>query len=172
MKYENVINLCEVSLFRYKDFVIFLSPKGRVVLNYPKKDDFQYQLTSGLIKVKKSSLVENRLESVVSGLKEFYHRKLNLIGIGFRAWCYFDNTRNCQVLCIKVGLSKDVLIFIPSDIVVLCLRPTLILLKGIDKKSVSLLACRIRSIKVPDAYKGKGIRYDNEIVRIKPGKQK
>jgi large subunit ribosomal protein L6 len=97
---------------------------------------------------------------------------LNLIGIGFRAWCYFDNTRNCQVLCIKVGLSKDVLIFIPSDIVVLCLRPTLILLKGIDKKSVSLLACRIRSIKVPDAYKGKGIRYDNEIVRIKPGKQK
>ena len=41
-------------------------------------------------------------------------------------------------------------------------------LKGIDKESVSLLACRIRSIKVPDAYKNKGIRYENEIVRIKP----
>jgi ribosomal protein L6P/L9E len=173
MKHEHVINLCEVSLFRYKDFVIFLSPKGRVVLKYSKKkDDFQYQLTSSLIKVKKASLVESKLESIVSGLKEFYHRKLNLIGIGFRAWCYFDNMKNCQVLCVKVGLSKDVLIFMPSDIIVLCLRPTLILLKGIDKESVSLLACRIRSIKVPDAYKNKGIRYENEIVRIKPGKQK
>ena len=173
MKYENTIKLCEVSLFRYKHFVIFLSPKGRILLNTSKKkNDFQYQLGSNLVKVRKSASSESRLESIVNGLKEFYHKKLSLVGIGFRAWCYFDRVKNCQVLCVKVGLSKDVLIFIPSDIIVLCLRPTLVLLKGVDKEAVSLLACKIRSIRVPDAYKGKGIRYENEIVNIKPGKQK
>jgi large subunit ribosomal protein L6 len=65
-----------------------------------------------------------------------------------------------------------VLIFVPADIIILCLKPTLIFIKGFDKESVSLIACHIRSIKVPDSYKGKGIRYENELVRIKPGKQK
>jgi len=64
------------------------------------------------------------------------------------------------------------LISIPSDVIILCLKPTLILIKGVDKDAVSLLACQIRSIKTPDVYKGKGIRYENEIVNIKPGKQK
>ena len=98
--------------------------------------------------------------------------KLNLVGIGFRAWCYFDSIKNCQVLIVKLGLSKDVLVFIPSDIIVLCLRPTLILIKGVDKEEVGRMAREIRSIRVPDSYKGKGVRYENEVIHIKPGKQK
>ena len=166
MKYEKSIDLHDVSFFRYNDSIILLSPKGRVILEIPKnKIDFQYQ-------IKKTILSESKLESILNGFKVFYYKKLSLVGIGFRAWWYFDKTKNCQVLLIKVGLSKDVLVMIPANVIVLCLKPTLILIKGIDKEAVSLLACQIRSIKVPDAYKGKGIRYENEIINIKPGKQK
>ena len=53
----------------------------------------------------------------------------------------------------KVGFSKDVLIFIPQDVIVLCLKPTLILVKGIDKYSVSLTAHKIKSVKNPTHIK-------------------
>ena len=173
MKYEKSIDLHDVSFFRYNDSIILLSPKGGVILEIPKnKIDFQYQIKKNLLQIKKTILSESKLESILNGFKVFYYKKLSLVGIGFRSWCYFDKTKNCQVLLIKVGLSKDVLVMIPANVIVLCLKPTLILIKGIDKEAVSLLACQIRSIKVPDAYKGKGIRYENEIINIKPGKQK
>lgn len=173
MKHKSLIDLNGISLFRYENFVIFLGSKGRAVLDISKdRSLFQCQLSSDSLTINKVLVSENKLEYVINGLKTFYHKKLNLIGIGFRAWLYFDKIKNCQVLSIKVGLSRDVLIFVPSDVVILCLRPTLILIKGIDKEAVSLLASQIKSIKIPDAYKGKGIRYENEIIQIKPGKQK
>ena len=173
MKYENLVNLNDVSLFRYKDHIIFLSSKGRIVLNMSKRhSNFCYQISSDSLKINKSLPIECKLESIINGLSEFYHKKLNLVGIGFRSWCYFDKEKNCQVLCVKVGFSKDVLISIPSDVIILCLKPTLILVRGVDKDSVSLMARKIKSIKKPDAYKGKGIRYENEVIHLKPGKQK
>ncbi len=163
----------EILGFKTGQHIIFLNSKGRVVLNVSKSDSYpKCQIDSNVLKIDKSSLFENKIDSILTGLQTFYHRKLSLVGIGFRAWCYFDQAKNCQVLAIKVGLSRDVLIFVPADIIILCLKPTLIFIKGFDKESVSLIACQIRSIKVPDSYKGKGIRYENELVRIKPGKQK
>jgi len=173
MKYEKLVNLNDVSLFRYKDRIIFLSSKGRIVLDMSKRhSNFCYQISSDSLKINKSLPIECKLESIINGLSEFYHKKLNLVGIGFRSWCYFDKVKNCQVLCVKVGFSKDVLISIPSDVIILCLKPTLILVRGVDKDSVSLMARKIKSIKKPDAYKGKGIRYENEVIHLKPGKQK
>ena len=173
MKSNNAIDLKSICLFRYNDFVIFLNSKGRVILDMSKNDAYlKCQIGSNLIRLDQSLPLGNKIQSILDGLQTFYHKKLSLVGIGFRAWCYFDQVKRCQVLSIKVGLSRDVLIFVPSNIIVLCLRPTLILIKGVDKEAVSLMACQIRSIRVPDSYKGKGIRYENEIVRIKPGKQK
>jgi ribosomal protein L6P/L9E len=173
MKYENLVNLNDVSLFRYKDHIIFLSSKGRIVLDMSKThSNFCYQISSDSLKINKSLPIECKLESIINGLSEFYHKKLNLVGIGFRSWCYFDKVKSCQVLCIKVGFSKDVLISIPGDVIILCLKPTLILVRGVDKDSVSLMTRKIKSIKKPDAYKGKGIRYENEVIHLKPGKQK
>jgi len=172
MNYKNLIKLRGISLFRYSDFIVFLSSKGRLVLDIKsKRSFFQYKISSDFL-TSVSSSSENKLESLLNGLCSFYHKKVNLVGIGFRAWCYFDKSKNCQVLSIKLGLSKDVLVFVPSDIIVLCLRPTLILIKGINKKEVSQIARYIRSIKVPDSYKGKGVRYENEVIHLKPGKQK
>lgn len=173
MKYKNSISLDNISLFRYNDHIIFLSSKGRVVLNRFKNNaNTTYQISPSSITIHKNFLMQCKVESIISGLCEFYHKKLSLVGIGFRAWCYFDKAKNSQILCIKVGLSKDVLISIPQDVIVVCLKPTLILVKGMDKNSVSLTASKIKSIKKPDAYKGKGIRYENEVIHIKPGKQK
>lgn len=173
MKYKNSINLNDISLFRYNDYIIFLSSKGRVILNRSKDNSGScYQIASNSITINNRSSIQCKVESVINGLREFYTKKLSLVGIGFRAWCYFDKVKNCQVLCVKVGLSKDVLISLPQDVIVVCLKPTLILVKGVDKDSVSLAAHKIKSIKKPDAYKGKGIRYENEVIHIKPGKQK
>jgi ribosomal protein L6P/L9E len=173
MKHQSLLDLTGICLFRFKNFVIFVGSKGRFILDISKNSSFCLSLVnSNLLTVNKILMFDNKLESIIYGLKTFYHKKLNLVGIGFRAWSYFDKKQNCQVLSIKVGLSKDVLIFVPSHVVILCLRPTLIIIKGIDKEAVSLLASQIKSIKIPDAYKGKGIRYENEIIQIKPGKQK
>jgi large subunit ribosomal protein L6 len=173
MERKNMIDLCGVSLFRYHNFIVFLGLKGRAVLDVEVKSSYsKFQMTSKSLKVVKPTFSESKLESMLNGLETFYHKKLNLVGIGFRAWCYFDSIKNCQVLIVKLGLSKDVLVFIPSDIIVLCLRPTLILIKGVDKEEVGRMAREIRSIRVPDSYKGKGVRYENEVIHIKPGKQK
>jgi len=173
MKHNDIINVKNICLFRYNDFVIFINSKGRVILNVSKNDTYlKCQIGSNSLKLDRSLPFGNKISSILNGLQTFYHKKLSLVGIGFRAWCYFDQAKNCQVLSIKVGLSRDVLIFVPSNIIVLCLRPTLILIKGVDKEVVSLMARHIRSIRVPDSYKGKGIRYENEIVHVKPGKQK
>ena len=173
MKHKNLIELKNVCLFRYNDAIIFLNSKGRVVLNLSKSDSYpKCQIDSNFLKIDKSLLFRNKIDSILTGLQTFYHKKLSLLGIGFRAWCYFDREKNCQVLVIKVGLSRDVLIFVPVNIIILCLKPTLVFIKGFDKQAVSSIARQIISIKVPDSYKGKGIRYENELVCIKPGKQK
>lgn len=173
MRYKNLINVKNVCLFRYNDFIILSNSKGRAVLEVPIVDFRQKrQLNLDYFKIDESFLFRNRINCILAGLETFYYKKLNLIGIGFRAWCYFDRLNNCQVLAIKVGLSRDVLIFVPSNMIVLCLKPTLVFIKGFDKEMVSLIACQIRSIRTPDSYKGKGIRYENEVVSIKPGKQK
>lgn len=172
MKHKNSFDIRDICLFRYNNFIIFLSPKGCVIVDTKlKKPSFQYQISSNLL-ISKSAFPENKLESLINGLSTFHYKKLNLVGIGFRGWVYFDKSRNCQILSIKLGFSRDVLIFIPSNIIILCLRSTLILIKGIDKEEVSQIARYIKLIKVPDSYKGKGVRYENEIIFIKPGKQK
>jgi len=172
MKYQNSFELHAIRLFRYNNFIVFLSLKGRMVVDVRvKKSFFQYQISSDSL-ISRSRSSENKLEALINGLYVFHYKKLNLVGIGFRAWVYFDKFKNCQVLSIKLGLSRDVLIFVPLNIIVLCLRSTLILIKGIDKEEVSHMARYIKLIKSPDFYKGKGVRYENEIIRIKPGKQK
>jgi len=172
MKYKNSFVLYSICLFRYNNSIVFLSSKGQMVVDVrAKKSFFQYQVSSDSL-TSKSTSSENKLEALINGLYVFHYKKLNLVGIGFRAWVYFDKFKNCQVLSIKLGLSRDVLIFVPLNIIVLCLRSTLILIKGIDKEEVSQMARHIRLIKSPDSYKGKGVRYENETIHIKPGKQK
>jgi len=170
MSYKMLRKLQGVSLFRFRGFVVFLSAKGRFVFDVSKTNKLTvapFSLSDSIISESK-----NPFSSSVFGLKTFYVKKLALIGIGFRCWSYFDKVKDCQVLVIKLGLSKDVLIFLPSEVIVFCLRPTLIVITGFSKEVVSLVVAQIRSIKVSDPYKGKGVRCDGELVTLKPGKQR
>jgi len=105
------------------------------------------------------SLIANNVEGVSLGFK----KNLELRGIGFRASISVDK------LLLSVGYSHPVEIEPPAGIS-FAVSGNKILVKGIDKELVGRVASEIRATRPPDAYKGKGIRYEGETVRLKPGK--
>jgi len=111
-------------------------------------------------------LTRSLLANMVTGVIQGFEKRLEVIGIGYRA------DVQAKVLKISLGFSHPVLFPIPEGIKVEVEKQTLITIKGIDKQQVGILAARLRSIKSPEPYKGKGIRYAGERVRKKVGKAK
>jgi len=103
---------------------------------------------------------------MVTGVIQGFEKRLEVIGIGYRA------DVQGKALKISLGFSHPVLFPIPEGIKVEVEKQTLITIKGIDKQQVGILAARLRSLKSPEPYKGKGIRYAGERVRKKVGKAK
>jgi large subunit ribosomal protein L6 len=111
-------------------------------------------------------LTRSLLLNMVTGVIQGFEKRLEVIGIGYRA------DVQGKALKISLGFSHPVLFPIPEGIKVEVEKQTLISIKGIDKQQVGILAARLRSIKSPEPYKGKGIRYVGEQVRKKVGKAK
>jgi len=109
--------------------------------------------------------INAKLFNVITTLK----KKLVLFGIGFRCWTYKINN-DFNYIIFKLGFSRDIVIKVPHIIKIICLKSTLIVLKSIDKLKLSQFVCFLRSLKEPDAYKGKGIQYINEKIVLKLGK--
>ncbi|VFP81233.1 50S ribosomal protein L6 [Buchnera aphidicola (Cinara kochiana kochiana)] len=109
------------------------------------------------------SLVYTMIVGVTVGFK----KQLNLIGIGYRV--IMENT---NILKLYLGFSHPIIYKIPNTIKVILLPQNEIVLTGIDKQLVGQVAANIRSYRIPEPYKGKGIRYLNEVVRIKEAKKK
>lgn len=120
-----------------------------------KNDSKEVKALHGLSR----SLIANNVEGVTVGFK----KNLELRGIGFRA-----NIIGSK-LVMSVGYSHPNEI-IPPEGISLNVSENKIEVKGIDKELVGKVASEIRAIRPPDAYKGKGIRYEGEVVRLKPGK--
>ncbi len=108
------------------------------------------------------SLISNMMIGVTKG----FEKRLEIVGVGFRA----DVEKN--VLKLSLGFSHPVLFPIPAGIGVDVEKQTLITVKGIDKQQVGTVAAKLRSIKPPEPYKGKGVRYLGEHIRKKVGKTK
>ncbi|CAM3898244.1 50S ribosomal protein L6 [Alkalicoccus chagannorensis] len=106
------------------------------------------------------SLLSNMIDGVNSG----FEKKLELVGVGYRA----QKTGNKVVL--NVGLSHPVEFVADDDLEIEVPSNTQITVKGIDKERVGALASNIRSVRIPEPYKGKGIRYEGERIRMKEGK--
>ncbi len=106
------------------------------------------------------SLISNMVEGVTKG----YERALELIGVGYRA------TKSGQKLVLNVGYSHPVEIVPEQGIEIEVPSNTKVIVKGIDKERVGAIASNIRSVRLPEPYKGKGIRYEGEYVRRKEGK--
>lgn len=119
-------------------------------------DDRVYRSLHGLTR----SLLANMVEGVTDG----FNRTLEIVGVGYRAEKRGDN------LVINIGFSHQVEVVPLPGITLDVEGNNRIRVSGIDKEVVGEMAARIRAIRPPDAYKGKGIRYSGEVVRLKPGK--
>ena len=106
------------------------------------------------------------INSMILGVSRGYNVKLELFGVGYRS-----NYANGE-LTLKLGYSHDIVYKVPNNITLKCLKPILIEITGIDKQLVNQVAAEIRLFRRPDAYKGKGVRYYGEIIKLKEGKKK
>jgi large subunit ribosomal protein L6 len=108
------------------------------------------------------SLVSNMVHGVTNG----FEKKLSLVGVGYKAQA------NGSVLNLALGFSHPVNYEIPKELKVTTPSPTEIIISGADKQKVGQVAAEIRSYRPPEPYKGKGVRYSDEMVLIKETKKK
>src|SRR6201996_5906308 len=99
--------------------------------------------------------------NMVNGVTKGYERKLTLVGVGYRAQAQGDK------LNLTLGFSHPVVHQMPAGIKVETPTQTEILIKGIDKQSVGQVAAEIRAYRRPEPYKGKGVRYSDEVIVLK-----
>ncbi len=102
--------------------------------------------------------------NAVTGVMTGIERKLNVEGVGFKV------EMKAARLLLSMGFSHPILFIPPKGISFETPNPNTIVVKGADKQAVGLVAAKIRAIRPPEPYKGKGIRYDGEYVRRKAGK--
>lgn len=132
---------------------------GQVVFNRPT-DQIRHKALHGLYR----ALVANMIKGVTNG----YEKKMELIGVGFKA----SNQGN--LLDLSIGFSHNIVFEVPKELKLATAtekgqNPT-IMLEGIDRQLLGQVAAKIRSLRKPEPYKGKGIRYIGEMVRKKAGK--
>jgi len=155
----SVFGITKVNLMPFLSCIKIIIHKNSIELKN------KYEVNFKKLELELYDEIKTKLLSITTVLR----RKLVLFGIGFRCWTYkASNGFNCIIL--KVGFSRDIVIKIPYIIKVICLKPTLILLKSIDKLKLSQFVCFLRLLREPDAYKGKGIQYVNEKIALKLGK--
>ncbi|MBV6479400.1 MAG: 50S ribosomal protein L6 [Ignavibacteria bacterium] len=109
-------------------------------------------------------LYRSLLQNMVTGVSEGFSKKLELVGIGYRAEIKDKN------LVLMLGFSHPTIFCPPDDIKLEVPNPNTIIIKGANKELVGLVAAKIRSFRQPEPYKGKGIKYENEYIRRKAGK--
>lgn len=145
---------------------------GNLTNNFLKIVNFQIEDNQLNISLTDSSkfgksyygLVRNLIQNMVDGVSKQFSKSLVAEGVGYK----FQLDGN--ILILNVGFTHPVKMDIPNDLNIKLLSPTKILISGISKEKVGLYASKIRGSRPPEPYKGKGIMYENEIIRRKVGK--
>ncbi len=109
---------------------------------------------------------KNQIRNMVQGVSEGFTVRLDINGVGYRA------AVEGKTLKLQLGYSHDILYPIPEGITIVCEKPTAIAVSGANRQRVGQVAAEIRSYRKPEPYKGKGIKYENEIIVRKEGKKK
>jgi large subunit ribosomal protein L6 len=135
-----------------------IEKKGETVLCRPVEGAENSNALSGTFRA--------TIANMVTGVSKGFERKLNLVGVGYRAQAQGDT------LNLTLGYSHPIAHKMPEGI--RCETPTQteILIKGVDKRQVGQVAAEIRAYRKPEPYKGKGVRYSDEVVVIKETKKK
>ena len=152
--------------------VIVKGPKGE--LNVPFNDRLKLVQDASVVSVERPSdnrsdraqhgLARSLINNAVLGVTEGFSRTLEIQGVGYRA------AMRGKSLELSLGFSHPVVIEPPEGVSLASPEPTRIVVSGIDKQQVGQVAADIRALRPPDSYHGKGVRYQGEQVRLKPGK--
>ena len=110
-------------------------------------------------------LTRSLVANMVSGVKDGFERKLEIVGIGYRA------QMQGKAIQLALGYSHPVFFALPDGVSAEIDKQTLITIRGADKALVGQTAAKLRELRKPNPYKGKGIRYADEVVRRKVGKK-
>ena len=103
---------------------------------------------------------------MVVGVEDGFTKSLVINGVGYRA------SVSDGILTLQLGYSHDIKLAIPDDLEVKCTKPTEISISGIDKHRVGQFAAEVRSLRKPEPYKGKGVKYSDENIIRKEAKKK
>ena len=104
------------------------------------------------------------INNMILGVKDGYEKRLEVVGVGYI--CAIQG----KELQLRVGFANELKKQIPSELDVSCPDQTHIVVRGCDKQKVGQFAAEVRSLRKPEPYKGKGIRYQGEQIKLKPGK--
>ncbi|UUZ65117.1 50S ribosomal protein L6 [Polaromonas sp. P1(28)-13] len=113
-----------------------------------------------------SGTMRQLVNNMVTGVTKGFEKKLNLIGVGYKAQAQGAK------LNLTVGYSHPVVMDMPAGIQVATPTPTEVVIKGADRQRVGQIAAEVRAVRPPEPYKGKGIRYSDEKITIKETKKK
>ena len=138
------------------EVAVKLDEDAKQVLVSRSSDDRESRAYHGLTR----SLINN----MVIGVKDGYEKRLEIVGVGYVASLEGDTLK------LRVGFANELEKKIPPDLDVTCPDQTHVVVKGCDKQQVGAFAAEVRALRKPEPYKGKGIRFVGEHVKIKPGK--
>lgn len=161
-----------VQIEQKEQMVIVKGPNG--ILQQNIHPDMKIVIDASTVKVERPSenkfhkslhgLTRSLIQNMVTGLTVGYEKKLEIVGVGYRAEIKGKN------LVLQLGFSHPIYFLPPEGISIEVPIPTNIIVKGVDKHLVGQVAAKIRSFRPPEPYKGKGVRYAEEYVRRKAGK--
>lgn len=145
-------------------------PKGTLTMDVPQGIVVEIETSQIVVSSDPSltsafhGLYRALVKNLVVGVSSGFEKKLSLIGVGYRA------SVQGKDLDLQLGYSHPTKLPIPTGIQVAVDKTTTIIITGADKQAVGQFAAEVRSIRPPEPYKGKGVRYENEYVRKKAGK--
>lgn len=147
-------------------------PKGELTRQLHK--DMIIELEGNVINVKRPSdnkehrslhgLTRTLVNNMVTGVTQGFSKTLEIAGVGYRA------AKSGQKLALTLGFSHPLEVEPPQGLSIDVPQPNRIVISGIDKEAVGALAAKIRGYREPEPYKGKGIKYEGEVIRRKVGK--
>jgi large subunit ribosomal protein L6 len=154
--------------------VLVEGPKGKLQWEHRKEVSVKLDAAKKQILVERADderparayhgLTRAIVNNMIFGVKNGYEKKLEIVGVGYQA------AIKGKAINLRVGLANELVREIPVGLTVTCPDATHIVIQGCDKQQVGQFAAELRSLRKPEPYKGKGIRYQGEYVKIKPGK--
>jgi large subunit ribosomal protein L6 len=150
-------------------------PKGKLSFSHRPEVELSYDAAQRQVLVSRHDdervsrelhgLTRSLIANMVQGVESGYTRKLEIVGVGYQAQLKKANT-----LALQVGFANQVVLEAPPGVTVAVPDATHVVISGPDKQAVGQFAAVVRKVRPPEPYKGKGIRYEGEVVRRKAGK--